>query len=194
MEHDQKHIEFPLPSSPLFFHFNIDSSLADAITRCCHVLYDETWHKNTRTSCIFTSIVLAHCLTRMGFDARPTPVAVEGRFGIGHPDYPLTRPTAWKGHVVCMVGNTLVDPTISQVRVWGVEAPLLIALPCSRPWSPEASAALPSGCGLTWTARGANQDWSLTGDAAPRVWRPAAERLMARLCDEWDQPFIAAAN
>jgi hypothetical protein len=125
MEHDQFDLNFPQQPWPFLFHYNIDSALIDAITRCCRVLYDETWHLNARTSCIFTSIVLAHCLNRMGFDARPTPVAVEGRiacgrFGIGHPDYPLTRPTAWKGHVVCMVGNTLVDPTISQIRVWGV--------------------------------------------------------------------------
>lgn len=150
------------------------------------VLYDDSWQRGARTSCIFTSMVLSSYLGTLGFNARPTPIAVEGRipggrFGIGHPDHPLTRPQAWKGHLVCMVEDVLVDATISQIRAWGVDAPLLVAIRCARPWHPEAAARLPSGCTLTWSARGANHDWATKPDAAAAAWRPAVARLIERL-------------
>lgn len=180
-----RHISAP-SCGLLHLHAKIPSELREAIIRCANILYDDTWPAEVRTACIFTSMMMAASLRWMGFDARPTAVAVEGqcpgaRFGIGHPAYPLVRPGAWKGHLVCMVGDVLVDPTISQVRRWGADAPLLIAVRCARPWSPEARVALSSGCTLTWTAEGANGAWPAHPDAAVQAWRPAAMRVIRRL-------------
>lgn len=157
--------------------------------QCTSVLYSAIGHPKAPTACIFTSVVLSEALTILGYEARPVAAAVEGRlpdrrFGIGHPAYRLTRPEAWKGHVVCMIGDVLIDPTISQVWRHGVASPpLLVAMPADRPWTPDARCELRPGAFVTWQAEGANQTWADHADATSPLRAPAVARTVQRLRD-----------
>ncbi|HYH19370.1 MAG TPA: hypothetical protein VD995_12205 [Azospirillum sp.] len=157
------------------------------------LLYEAIGSERAGGACVFTTLVLVDALARLGFPARPAAAAVEGRrgrvrFGIGHPAYRLTRPGAWKGHLVCMVGDILIDPTIGQVRRHGVEAPSMILVPSRRFAIPDASITLPCGWTLTWQAEGANEGWRALRDADPAVREPAVQRLVRRLCPSDPSP------
>lgn len=150
------------------------------------MLYEAIGRERAPQACVFTTLVLADALVRLGLPARPVAAAVEGclgclRFGIGHPAYRLNRPGAWKGHLVCMIGDLLIDPTIGQVRRHGVEAPPLITVRSDRPGVPDARTELPCGWTLTWQAEGANQGWRALPDADPALRAHAVQRLLERM-------------
>ena len=167
----------------------IEPGFAELLRRCASALYSAIGHPNAPTACVFTSLVLADALTELGHDVRPAAVAVEGRahglrFGIGHPAYALARPGAWKGHLVCMAGDVLIDPTISHVRRLGVEpVPLLAAVQTDRPWVPDARCELRPGVFIAWQAEGGNTAWTELPDAARPARRAAVARLVRRLRD-----------
>ena len=120
----------------------------------------------------------------MGLQARAVSVAVEGeipdgKFGIGHPAYPLARAGAWKGHACCLIGDVLVDPTISNIRRVGIEAPLMVAVRTERPWHPAASLALAAGVRLTWPP--SDVDLNAHPDLRSPLRAPATERAAAAL-------------
>lgn len=149
-------------------------------------LYEAIGGERAGQACVFTTLVLCDALAQLGFPARPVAAAVEGRrgrvrFGIGHPGYQLRRPNAWKGHLVCMIGDLLIDPTIGQVARHGVDAPPLITVRSQRPLVPDARIALPDGWTLSWQAEGANNGWRTLRDADPAVREPAVWRLVQRL-------------
>lgn len=180
-------------SGQLLLSPDVGTRLGAAITACTSVLYDETWQRGARTTCVFTSMVLAASLRRMGFAARPTAVTLAGeygglRFGVGHPDFPITHSSAWHGHMVCMVETVLIDATISQIRRFGLEAPLLVAIGCAEARQPDVEAILPSGVKLRWNKRGANEDWIWLRDASSPVWQNAVGRLFQRLGRPFRQP------
>lgn len=134
---------------------DIDPELQVLLAGCARTLYQAIAAPNAATACVFTSTILADALARVGIQARALPASVEcvlpaGKFGIGHPAYPLARPDAWKGHACCMIGDVLVDPTISNIRRVGIDAPLMVAVRTDRPWHPSATFALAPDIRLTW--------------------------------------------
>lgn len=145
----------PLSGTSLVCGPDIDHELQVLLAGCVRTLYPAIAAPNAATACAFTSTVLADALGRLGIKARALSASVEGelpegRFGIGHPDYPLARAGAWKGHACCMIDDVLIDPTISNIRRVGIDAPLMVAVRTDRPWHPSASLALAPGIRLTW--------------------------------------------
>jgi len=183
-------------AAPTVIAPGIDPGLAGLLRRCASVLYSAIGHPNAPTACIFTSLVLADALTALGHEARPAATAVEGRapgvrFGIGHPSYSLVRPGAWKGHLVCMIGDVLVDPTISQVGRHGVPGPpLLAAVQADRPWIPDGRCELLPGVFITWLAEGGNRNWSEQPDALAHARSPVVARVLRRLREPEAEPTV----
>lgn len=176
----------PMAGTSLVCGPEIDHELQILLAGCVRTLYQAIAAPNAPTACAFTSTVLADALGRVGIQARALPVAVEGelpegKFGIGHPAYPLARPGAWKGHACCMIGDLLIDPTISNIRRMGIEAPLMVAVRTDRPWHPAATLVLSANVRLTWSPADASVKLSTHADLRSPLRGPATARTAAAL-------------
>lgn len=174
---------------------DIDHELQVVLAGCVRTLYQAISAPNATTACAFTSTVLSDALTRVGIEARAVSAGVEGeiaegKFGIGHPAYPLARPGAWKGHACCMIGDVLVDPTISNIRRVGIEAPLMVAVRADRAWHPSARLTLTPGIRLSWLPT--DVDLAAHPDLRSPLRGPATARAAAALAQYLDSHAIGA--